>query len=94
MNIGFFQVHNQYSSLAQSVEHLTVNQGVVGSSPTGGAKLTKSETKAYRRWFRISFAFRQSPNAVFRELAMIRHCVWHLARSPPEYPFCNTDAEN
>ena len=26
-----------YSSLAQSVEHLTVNQGVVGSSPTGGA---------------------------------------------------------
>ena len=27
----------QYSSLAQSVEHLTVNQGVVGSSPTGGA---------------------------------------------------------
>ncbi len=25
-----------YSSLAQSVEHLTVNQGVVGSSPTGG----------------------------------------------------------
>ena len=27
----------QYSSLAQSVEHLTFNQGVVGSSPTGGA---------------------------------------------------------
>ena len=27
------------SSLAQSVEHLTVNQGVVGSSPTGGAKM-------------------------------------------------------
>ena len=26
-----------HSSLAQSVEHLTVNQGVVGSSPTGGA---------------------------------------------------------
>ena len=60
-------------------EHLTVNQGVVGSSPTGGAKLTKSETKAYRRWFRISFAFRR--------LAMIRHCVWHLARSPPICPF-------
>ena len=71
--------NNQYSSLAQSVEHLTVNQGVVGSSPTGGAKLTKSETKAYRRWFRISFAFRR--------LAMIRHCVWHLARSPPICPF-------
>ena len=29
--------NNVYSSLAQSVEHLTVNQGVVGSSPTGGA---------------------------------------------------------
>ncbi len=28
-------LHN-YSSLAQSVEHLTVNQGVVGPSPTGG----------------------------------------------------------
>ena len=27
---------DQFSSLAQSVEHLTVNQGVVGSSPTGG----------------------------------------------------------
>ena len=31
-----------YSSLAQSVEHLTVNQGVVGSSPTGGAQETKA----------------------------------------------------
>ena len=28
----------QYSSLAQSVEHLTVNQVVAGSSPAGGAK--------------------------------------------------------
>ena len=27
-----------YSSLAQSVEHAAVNRGVVGSSPTGGAK--------------------------------------------------------
>ena len=26
-----------YSSLAQSVEHLTVNQVVAGSSPAGGA---------------------------------------------------------
>ena len=31
----------QYSSLAQSVEHLTVNQGVAGSSPAGGAKKKK-----------------------------------------------------
>ena len=30
-------IEELYSSLAQSVEHLTVNQGVVGSSPTGGA---------------------------------------------------------
>ena len=28
-----------YSSLAQSVEHSTVNRVVVGSSPTGGAKM-------------------------------------------------------
>ena len=28
---------SSYSSLAQSVEHLTVNQGVTGSSPVGGA---------------------------------------------------------
>ena len=28
----------KHSSLAQSVEHLTVNQGVTGSSPVGGAK--------------------------------------------------------
>ena len=34
-----------HSSLAQSVEHLTVNQGVVGSSPTGGAK-TESTASA------------------------------------------------
>ena len=28
----------KHSSLAQSVEHLTVNQGVTGSSPVGGAR--------------------------------------------------------
>ena len=33
----------QYSSLAQSVEHLTVNQGVAGSSPAGGAKKERSD---------------------------------------------------
>ena len=31
-------MRRKYSSLAQSVEHLTVNQGVTGSSPVGGAK--------------------------------------------------------
>ena len=32
---------NEYSSLAQSVEHAAVNRSVVGSSPTGGAYLKK-----------------------------------------------------
>ena len=32
-----YSLHS-YSSLAQSVEHMTVNHGVVGSSPTGGAR--------------------------------------------------------
>ena len=36
-----------YSSLAQSVEHLTVNQGVTGSSPVGGAK---KKSPAQQRW--------------------------------------------
>ena len=31
---------NRYSSLAQSVERMTVNHDVVGSSPTRGAKRT------------------------------------------------------
>ena len=31
----------KYSSLAQSVEHMTVNHRVVGSSPTRGAKKTE-----------------------------------------------------
>ena len=33
----FVSANRPYSSLAQSVEHLTVNQGVTGSSPVGGA---------------------------------------------------------
>ena len=33
-----------YSSIAQSVEHAAVNRGVVGSSPTGGAKARKCKT--------------------------------------------------
>ena len=36
---------NRYSSIAQSVEHLTVNQGVTGSSPVGGAKKPLYESK-------------------------------------------------
>ena len=33
-----FQKEGQYSSLAQSVERMTVNHDVAGSSPAGGAK--------------------------------------------------------
>ena len=42
-----------YSSLAQSVEHLTVNQGVTGSSPVGGAIKTLENTM-FSRVFVIS----------------------------------------
>ena len=34
--------HQPNSPIVQSVEHLTVNQGVVGSSPTRGASLFSS----------------------------------------------------
>ena len=30
----------RYSGIAQSVEHLTVNQGVTGSSPVAGARIS------------------------------------------------------
>ena len=36
--IRFFNGQSPYSSLAQSVERMTVNHDVVGSSPTGGAR--------------------------------------------------------
>ena len=36
-----------YSSLAQSVEHLTVNQVVAGSSPAGGAKKKASRKTCF-----------------------------------------------
>ena len=34
---------NEYSSLAQSVEHAAVNRSVVGSSPTGGVSFSDLE---------------------------------------------------
>ena len=34
---------NNYSSIAQSVEHAAVNRAVVGSSPTRGVFLMKEE---------------------------------------------------
>ena len=45
-----------YSSIAQSVEHLTVNQGVTGSSPVGGAK-SKRTVAAVRLLLASSSAF-------------------------------------
>ena len=43
------------SSIAQSVEHLTVNQGVTGSSPVGGAK-KKRPCKAWSFLFALLLA--------------------------------------
>ena len=34
-----------YSGIAQSVEHLTVNQGVTGSSPVAGATIVPPKFK-------------------------------------------------
>ena len=54
---------SSYSSLAQSVEHLTVNQGVTGSSPVGGAK-TKTESKRTPFLFCFSLGLRFSDTLV------------------------------
>ena len=35
---SIFEVYFKYSSIAQSVERMTVNHDVVGSSPTGGVQ--------------------------------------------------------
>ena len=43
-----------YSRLAQLVEHLTVNQGVTGSSPVSGA-----QTELIVCWFRDQFCYKQ-----------------------------------
>ena len=48
-----------YSSLAQSVERMTVNHDVAGSSPAGGAIQELSETDACRQRFRISCLYIQ-----------------------------------
>ena len=44
-----FLTFRQYSSIAQSVEHLTVNQGVTGSSPVGGVETGSIEP--VRSWY-------------------------------------------
>ena len=46
----------EHSSLAQSVEHLTVNQVVAGSSPAGGAN-TKDHSIGWSFVLAFSFEF-------------------------------------
>ena len=41
------QKHPSYSSLAQSVERMTVNHDVAGSSPAGGARKKHFERSAF-----------------------------------------------
>ena len=59
----------QYSSLAQSVEHLTVNQVVAGSSPAGGAK---KETKdSFLGFFFVSFIWRRTTCCLPKQTAKV-----------------------
>ena len=53
-----FQVVNTYSSLVQSVERLTVNQEVTGSSPVGGAK--NPANKEFAGFFYVCRAWHDS----------------------------------
>ena len=56
----FVSANRPYSSLAQSVEHLTVNQGVTGSSPVGGAipMLQKGNSQKDRKILRSFCCFK------------------------------------
>ena len=63
-----------YSSLAQSVERMTVNHDVVGSSPTGGAKA--------RARIRVPFCF-GSPCWARSRTPSWRNGVAHMATFPP-----------
>ena len=56
-----------YSSLAQSVEHLTVNQGVTGSSPVGGAIKTLENTAFSRVFCYLGRSERTSKNPIFKD---------------------------
>ena len=51
---GYFKYPFKYSSLAQSVERMTVNHDVAGSSPAGGAK-RKRVTKRLLSFVFLSF---------------------------------------
>ena len=66
-----------YSSLAQSVERMTVNHDVVGSSPTGGAK---KETRGKRLGFSFWLPPRRSRSLTPSWRA--RRASWRLSRPP------------
>ncbi len=52
------RVATEYSSIAQSVERMTVNHDVVGSSPTGGAKKTTCFDKSFFHRYKFLTEFR------------------------------------
>ena len=47
------RIQYKYSSIAQSVERMTVNHDVAGSSPAGGAKKEES----HKVWFFFFYSF-------------------------------------
>ena len=49
---------NEYSSLAQSVEHAAVNRSVVGSSPTGGVFYACKQGIVYRYFLYVCINIR------------------------------------
>ena len=73
-------LQSSYSSLAQSVEHLTVNQGVTGSSPVGGAIKTLENTAFSRVFCYLGRSERTSkkPFSSFRDIhtrmTVNQHC--------------------
>ena len=85
-----------YSSLAQSVEHLTVNQGVTGSSPVGGAifvvrksyNTQKAQDIAYLVLFVLLYLVFLLSDKIFK----INSCILALFRKTglelTSYPFC------
>ena len=46
-NLEFIALRNDFGGVAQSEEHLTVNQGVVGSSPTLSVILKNKGGRVY-----------------------------------------------
>lgn len=71
----FWLIYIIYSSIAQSVEHATVNRRVVGSSPTWGAR-EKSECSSIRIFY--VFGLGKSPLCTFSVCIrmLIRHWLF------------------